>query len=141
MASPFRYLTSASEVIRLVVIICAKYPHSLRNVEDLLFERGIDVCHGTVRFGHCLSNRTWIANGLRRWKPRISGVGFSGSRGRFGSRSRIAVSARVISTLAKCWPTYTCGPAPKGTARIFRLRKMSNRSGYRYFSGSRLAEP
>ena len=26
-----------------------KYPLSLRNVEDLLFERGIDLCHETVR--------------------------------------------------------------------------------------------
>jgi hypothetical protein len=25
------------------------YPLSLRNVEDLLFERGIDICHETVR--------------------------------------------------------------------------------------------
>ena len=27
-----------------------KFPLSLRNVEDLLFERGIDVSYGTVRF-------------------------------------------------------------------------------------------
>ena len=26
-----------------------KYPLSLRNVEDLLAERGIDICHETVR--------------------------------------------------------------------------------------------
>lgn len=26
------------------------FPLSLRNVEDLLFERGIDICHDTVRF-------------------------------------------------------------------------------------------
>ena len=27
-----------------------RYPLSLRNVEDLLFERGIDIGHETVRF-------------------------------------------------------------------------------------------
>ena len=27
-----------------------KFPLSLRNVEDLLHERGIDLCHETVRF-------------------------------------------------------------------------------------------
>ncbi len=27
-----------------------RYPLSLRTVEDLLFERGIDICHETVRF-------------------------------------------------------------------------------------------
>ena len=48
-ASPFRYFNSSPEVIRLVVMMYVRYPLSLRNVEDLLFERGIDVCHETVR--------------------------------------------------------------------------------------------
>ena len=29
------------------------YPLSLRQVEDLLFERGIDICHETVRLWWC----------------------------------------------------------------------------------------
>jgi putative transposase len=36
-------------VIRLVVMMYIRYPLSLRNVEDLLFERGIDICRETVR--------------------------------------------------------------------------------------------
>ncbi len=40
---------SSPEVIRLVVLMYVRYPLSLRNVEDLLFERGIDICHETVR--------------------------------------------------------------------------------------------
>jgi putative transposase len=48
--SPFRYFNSSPEVIRLVVMMYIKYPLSLRNVEDLLAERGIDICHETVRF-------------------------------------------------------------------------------------------
>jgi putative transposase len=36
-------------VIRLVVLMYVRFPLSLRNVEDLLFERGIDICHETVR--------------------------------------------------------------------------------------------
>lgn len=47
--SPFRYFDSSPEVIRLVVMMYVRYPLSLRNVEDLLFERGIDICHETVR--------------------------------------------------------------------------------------------
>ena len=31
------------------MMMYVKYPLSLRNVEDLLFERGIDLCHETVR--------------------------------------------------------------------------------------------
>jgi putative transposase len=46
---PFRYFDSSPEVIRLVVMMYVRYPLSLRNVEDLLFERGIDICHETVR--------------------------------------------------------------------------------------------
>jgi putative transposase len=37
-------------VIRLVVMMYVKFPLSLRNVEDLLAERGIDVSYETVRF-------------------------------------------------------------------------------------------
>jgi putative transposase len=47
--NPFRYFDSSPEVIRLVVMMYVRYPLSLRNVEDLLFERGIDFCHETVR--------------------------------------------------------------------------------------------
>src|SRR5580698_1295598 len=47
--SPFRYFDSSPEAIRMVVMMCVRYPLSLRNVEDLLFERGIDICHETVR--------------------------------------------------------------------------------------------
>ena len=48
--SSFRYFNSSPEVIRLVVMMYVKYPLSSRNVEDLLAERGIDICHETVRF-------------------------------------------------------------------------------------------
>src|SRR5918992_3191851 len=50
MRNPFRYFNSSPEVIRLTVMIYIRYPLSLRQVEDLLFERGIDICYETVRF-------------------------------------------------------------------------------------------
>ena len=50
MRSPFRYFNSSPEVIRLVVMMYVRYPLSLRNVEDFLAERGIDISHETVRF-------------------------------------------------------------------------------------------
>ena len=36
-------------MIRLTVMMYIRYSLSLRQVEDLLFERGIDICHETVR--------------------------------------------------------------------------------------------
>jgi putative transposase len=50
MSNPFRYFNSSPEIIRLAVLMYVKYPLSLRNVEDLLTERGIDISHETVRF-------------------------------------------------------------------------------------------
>ena len=47
--NPFRWFDSSPEVIQLVVMLYVRYPLSLRNVEDLAFERGIDICHETVR--------------------------------------------------------------------------------------------
>jgi len=51
---PFKYFQSSPEIIRLAVMIYVRFPLSLRSVEDLLHERGIDVSHGTVR---CWWNR------------------------------------------------------------------------------------
>jgi len=41
MRNPFRYFSSSPEVIRLVVMMYIRYPLSLRQVEDILFERGL----------------------------------------------------------------------------------------------------
>lgn len=48
--SPFRYFNSSPEVIRMAVMLYVRYPLSLRNVEDLLFERGYDISHETIRY-------------------------------------------------------------------------------------------
>ncbi len=48
--SAFRYFKTSPEVIRLAVMLYIRFPLSLRNVEDLLHERGIDVSHEAVRF-------------------------------------------------------------------------------------------
>ena len=50
MRNPFRYYNSSPEVIRLAVMLYIRYPLSLRQAEDILFERGIDICYKTVRY-------------------------------------------------------------------------------------------
>jgi transposase-like protein len=78
-SDPFRYFNSSPEVIRLVVMMYVQFPLSLRNVEDMLFERGIDICHETVRlwwnrFGrYCQVN---LAKFERLKPPGFSGGGF-----------------------------------------------------------------
>ncbi len=48
--SPFKWFKTSPEVIRLAVMLYVRFPLSLRNVEDLLHERGVDISHETVRF-------------------------------------------------------------------------------------------
>ena len=50
MNNPFGYFNSSPEVSRLAVMMYIRYPLSLRQVEDIMFERGIDICHETVRY-------------------------------------------------------------------------------------------
>ena len=76
--SPFKGFNSSPEVIRLVVLMYVRFPLSLRNVEDLLFERGIDLCHETVRFwwnrfgplfaADARRQRVCRMRGFRHWK-------------------------------------------------------------------------
>ena len=82
--SPFRYFHSSPEVIRLVVMLYVRFPLSLRNVEDLLFERGIDLCHETVRlwwarFGPMFAadirrQRVSRMRGFRHWRWHVDEV-------------------------------------------------------------------
>ena len=77
-ASLFRYFNASPEVIRLVVLMYVRFPLSLRNVEDLLFERGIDICHETVRLwwnrfgplfaGDIRRQRVSRMRGFRHWR-------------------------------------------------------------------------
>jgi putative transposase len=48
--NPFRYFKASPEIIRLAVMLYVQFPLALRNVEDLLRERGIYICHETVRY-------------------------------------------------------------------------------------------
>jgi len=76
--SPFRRFNSSPEVIRLVVLMYVRFPLSSRNVEDLLFERGIDICHETVRMwwdrlgpmfaGGIRRQRVSRMRGFRHWR-------------------------------------------------------------------------
>ena len=83
-ASPFRYFNSSPEIIRLVVMMYVRFPLSLRNVEDLLAERGIDICHETVRhwwnrFGPLFAadvrrQRVSRMKGFRQWRWHLDEV-------------------------------------------------------------------
>ncbi len=47
--SAFKWFKTSPEIIRLAVMMYVRFPPSLRNVEDLLHERGVEISHETVR--------------------------------------------------------------------------------------------
>ena len=48
--NPFRYFKISPEIIRLAVMMYVRFPLFLRNDEDFLHERGIDISYETIRF-------------------------------------------------------------------------------------------
>ena len=50
MRNPFRYFNRSNRSDPPDGDDVIRYPLSLRQVEDLLFERGIDICNEAVRF-------------------------------------------------------------------------------------------
>ena len=46
----FRYFKIIPEIIQLAVMLYVRFPGSLRNLEDLLHESGVDVSYETVRY-------------------------------------------------------------------------------------------
>ena len=46
----FKYYKSSPEIIKLAIMYYVRYPLSLRNIEDILHERGINICHETIRY-------------------------------------------------------------------------------------------
>ena len=62
--NPFLRFNPSPEVTRLVVMIYVRFPLSLRNFEDLLFERGIDNVHRpcSSRLGEQEPQRNQVLN-------------------------------------------------------------------------------
>tara|TARA_E500000178_G_scaffold136588_1_gene136534 strand:+ start:2152 stop:2349 length:198 start_codon:yes stop_codon:yes gene_type:complete len=46
----FRYFKTTPEIIQLSVMLYVRFPLSLRNLEDLLHESGVDVSYETIRY-------------------------------------------------------------------------------------------
>jgi putative transposase len=71
---PFKGFQSSPEIIRLAVMLYIRFPLSLRNVEDLLHERGVDVSHETIRYWWHRFGPMFAAEIRKR---RIQGMKFS----------------------------------------------------------------
>ena len=97
------------EVIRLAVMLYVRFPLSLRNVEDLLHERGVDVRHETIRFwwnrfgpmfGTVLVHYRTIEHApsscLQRCLSSIGADGLAWAVGRGPSHARLATPPKIV---------------------------------------------
>ena len=109
MRNPFRYFNSSPEVIRLTVMMYIRYPLSLRQVEDLLFERGIDICHETVRFWW---NRFGLMFAAEIWKRRIHHRSYSQRRWHLGE-----VFVRINGAIHYLWRAVVDRDGPSSLIR------------------------
>jgi putative transposase len=66
-----KYFKTSEEIIRLAVMMYIRFPLSLRKLEDLLHERGIDICHETVRYWWHRFGPMFAAE---IWKRRVEGM-------------------------------------------------------------------
>ncbi len=125
--NPFRYFNSSPEVIRLVVMMYVRFPLSLRNVEDLLFERGIDICHETV--GHWRNRFGPIfAADIRR--QRVSRMQGSGTEDGISMRCAITgdCTKRAVDLSVQPDPIYHT----QGTIRFQLLPTVGRASCYKF---------
>jgi len=84
MKKPFRYFKTSPDIIRLAVMMYVRYSLSLRQVEDLLYERGVDISYETVRawwkrFGPVFAaeirkKRLASMRGLPQWRGHLDEV-------------------------------------------------------------------
>lgn len=116
--TPFRYFSSSPEIIRLVVMMYVRFPSSLRNVEDLLAERGIDICHLWT------SGRRYQSGEIDR-SGRISGCGDALAR-TLMYEAAVVILHRVKRSLPlKDWALAIAERPGPGKARIALARKLS----------------
>ena len=86
MSNPvsFRYFKTSPEIIQLAVMPYVRFPLSLRNLEDLLHERGVEVSYESVRYwGHRFGSQ--FARQLK--KLRVRGIHSNNWKWHLGSRS------------------------------------------------------
>ena len=76
-----RYFKTSPEIIQLAVMLYVKFPLSLRNLEDLLHERGVDVSYESVRYwrhrfgSQCLSEiKKFFFTAKDRFRDRFSKI-------------------------------------------------------------------
>ena len=124
-ANPSPSFNSSPGVTRPLVMMCGRSPLSLRAVEDLLLERGINICHKAVRFGWNriaplfapdFRHRRKGRSGRYRWTPII-----------LRSHAQTRQSGRVMGRWLNNRAAYTHLPSRRIDLALLWFRRLSRR--------------
>lgn len=136
--NPFRYFKTSREIIQLAVMMYVRFPLSLRNVEDLLLERGVGVGHEGVRlwvdrFGPVFAGkiRTRRASYMRqhtKWQWHLDEVFVSRRQAKPTSMASRNISGVQSIMRVKCLRAMSPRPATS-RQRLGFLRKAMKRYG------------
>jgi putative transposase len=69
--NPFQYFKTSPKVIHLAVMLYICLPFSLRNVEDMLHDRGISISHETAQLWWSGFGPLFAADIRRSWVRRM----------------------------------------------------------------------
>jgi len=122
----FKYYKTSPEIIKLAVMYYVRFPLSLRQVEDILHERGVDICHETIRywlnkFGNLLAKdmKKKSSNPHSNWRWHIDEV-FVKING------KIHYLWRAVDHEGTVLESYVSKRRDKKTARKVLLKLLSN---------------
>jgi len=113
------------------VLMYVRFPLSLRNVEDLLFERGIDLCHETVRLWWNRFGPIFAAEAGGGGSAGCAGSGIGAGilmRCSCGSTASAIICGGWSITRARSWRATSPKPRDKAAALAF-LKKALKRHG------------
>src|SRR6056297_1975280 len=134
--SPFKYFKTSPEIIRLAVMLYVRFPLPLRNVEDLLHERGIDICHETVRYWWLRFGPMFAAEIKKR---RIQGLKSSPHQAEPHRRShRVARSLRGIRasvTVLAETGSNSSGSTPNDPTVLWAIARQRQKPSSRWTKG------
>tara|TARA_R110001606_G_scaffold375899_3_gene534336 strand:+ start:589 stop:972 length:384 start_codon:yes stop_codon:yes gene_type:complete len=110
---PFHYFKTSPEIIQLAVRMYVRFPLSLRNVGDLLHERGIDICHESVMlwvdrfstyFAHKIrKRRSESMRRSRQWQWQLDEVFVSRRQAQPTSEENGTIFGVLSTTKANFW--------------------------------------
>ena len=132
--SSFPRFNPSPEAIRLVMLIYERFSLSLRNADDFLFERGIDLCQETLCFWRNRFGLMWAGRIRRPHSPAAGGRKFRYWRWQPGEicvkiKETTYFAWRAVNHEGEVLESYVTKTGNKAAALVSRRNRWSRQGG------------